>query len=364
MSRFRKIETRIWNDAKFRELSDTGKLAFFLILTHPHMTALGAMRGTIGGLADELKWSIDAMRDAIRHAMSLGLLEVDEKSCYIGLPNFLRYNEPEGPNSVTKAWPHALELIPECGFKSKLIARCRSYLEAKSPDFKKAMGDAIWDAFAMPCHIQEPEQEQEQKPEQKLEQKKEDQNLSAAADADSGSESGPSFALAGDSRPNNELESALNQVFDHYKIQTNRHPKTYTFTPTRKRRGMARLRECVKMANGNLTVATNLMRLAIDRIAESDWHMGRNPKSGGRRFCDWEDQLFGSEETLQKWLDNNQLINQENRRNGNHQTKAQQRQSADFDAIDEAVERRRVRQTACAPHEGDQSYISELAVNS
>jgi hypothetical protein len=161
-SRYRKIETRIWNDSKFRSLSDNGKLALFLVLTHPHMTALGAMRATIAGLGEELHWGPDAIRDAMRHAMSLGLVEVDEQACYIGLPNFLRYNEPEGPNSVIKAWPQALELIPECSLKARLTARCRKYLDERSQEFKKAMGDAIWHAFAMPSDIQEQEQEQEQ----------------------------------------------------------------------------------------------------------------------------------------------------------------------------------------------------------
>jgi hypothetical protein len=56
MARYRKIDPRIWNDQKFRELSDDAKIVFFLLLTHPHMTALGAMRATVAGLAAELGW--------------------------------------------------------------------------------------------------------------------------------------------------------------------------------------------------------------------------------------------------------------------------------------------------------------------
>ena len=33
MARFRKIDDRIWNDRKFRELNDQAKLAFILLLT-------------------------------------------------------------------------------------------------------------------------------------------------------------------------------------------------------------------------------------------------------------------------------------------------------------------------------------------
>jgi len=53
MSRYRKVDPRIWNDAKFRSLDDQGKLAFFFLLTHPHMTAIGAMRASIPGLSPQ-----------------------------------------------------------------------------------------------------------------------------------------------------------------------------------------------------------------------------------------------------------------------------------------------------------------------
>ena len=42
--KYRKISPCIWNDAKVRELSDKGKLALLFLLTHPHMTPLGAIR--------------------------------------------------------------------------------------------------------------------------------------------------------------------------------------------------------------------------------------------------------------------------------------------------------------------------------
>lgn len=64
MARFRKIDPRIWNDEKFRTLSDKGKLAFLFILTHPAMTCLGAMRASFEGLAAELHWAAKRFRSA------------------------------------------------------------------------------------------------------------------------------------------------------------------------------------------------------------------------------------------------------------------------------------------------------------
>jgi hypothetical protein len=160
MSWYRKVDTRFWADEKVRQLSDDGKLAFLFVLTHPTLTAVGAMRATVPGLAAELGWSERRFRKALEPAVCLGMVELDEAAAFIAFPNFLRFNEPQGPNSV-KAWIDALDLIPECAGKVRLVARCRVYLDGKSDTFRAAIGDAVLNAFAMPSGIQEQEQEQE-----------------------------------------------------------------------------------------------------------------------------------------------------------------------------------------------------------
>lgn len=175
MARYRKIDPRIWNDQKFRELSDNGKLVFLMLLTHPHMTAIGAMRGTMGGLADELGWSVEAFREAFREASAKGMAEHDERASFVALPNFVKYNAPESPN-VVKAWNAALDLLPECPLKSVVIQRAKAFAEALPEAFTKALPEAF--AKGMP------NQEQEQEPEQ--EQEQEDQEPLSHADACSG----------------------------------------------------------------------------------------------------------------------------------------------------------------------------------
>ena len=148
MARYRKIDPRIWNDEKFRGMSDNGKLVFLFLLTHPHMTALGAMRATIAGLAEELGWTAEAFREAFGEALQKGMAEHDQKACLIAIPNFIRYNSPESPN-VVKAWVGALDLLPECELKNRTIARA------------KAFAKALPEAFAKGMPYQEQEQEQE-----------------------------------------------------------------------------------------------------------------------------------------------------------------------------------------------------------
>lgn len=159
MSRYRKIDPRIWNDARFRDLSDRGKLAFLFILTHPHMTSLGAMRGSLSGLATELGWSEKAFREAFGEALAKGMLEHGEKASFVGVPNFLRYNGPESPN-VVKSWVAALDLIPECELKCRLLQRVRAFADGLSEAFGKALAETFREA--MPNQEQEPEQKREQ----------------------------------------------------------------------------------------------------------------------------------------------------------------------------------------------------------
>ena len=155
MGRYRKIDTRIWNDAKFCSLSNEGKLLFLFLLTHPHLTSIGAMRATITGLAAELGWSSKSLREAFGEAFRKGLVEHDEKACFVGIPNFLRYNGPESPN-VVKSWSDSLDLIPECALKVQLLQRVKGFTEGLSEAFTKALPEAF--RKGMP----NPEQEQEQ----------------------------------------------------------------------------------------------------------------------------------------------------------------------------------------------------------
>jgi len=157
-STYRKVDTRIWNDAKFRSLDDRAKLAFLMLLTHPSMTAVGAMRATLAGLAEELGWEPEAFREAFAQSLGKGMVEHDARACFIGLPKFLEYNRPESPN-VVKAWVRSFDLLPECEHKTRLLARCRAFVEGLDVAFKEALTQAI--AKAMPNQEQEQEPKQE-----------------------------------------------------------------------------------------------------------------------------------------------------------------------------------------------------------
>lgn len=166
MSRYRKVDSRIWNDANFAALSDDGKLVFLMLLTHPGMTALGAMRATMTGLASELEWLPERFAKGFQECFSKGMAEADQKAHLIALPNFLKYNPPENPN-VVKAWVGARDLLPECHLKGLVLSRAYQAITGRGKGFEQAFrqgfGEPLPKPFAngMPNQEQEPEQEQE-----------------------------------------------------------------------------------------------------------------------------------------------------------------------------------------------------------
>lgn len=172
MAHYRKIDVRIWNDEKFRELSDDGKFLFFFVLTHPHLTSVGAMRATIPGLAAEIGWDTERVSKGFREGLSQGLVEHDPKACFIGVPNFLKYNPPDNPN-VVKSFEKALELLPECKLKSITMQRVKGF---RKP-FKKGSTKGL------PKGMSNREQEQEQEQDREQEQEQEGSSCSEADEA-------------------------------------------------------------------------------------------------------------------------------------------------------------------------------------
>ena len=120
-------------------------------------------------LAMELGWHPDAMSDAILTLCRMGMLMVDDKAGFIFIPNFLKYNPPNGPNAV-KGWAGLIDLMPECELLTRALYHLKPFIDGLSDGLRNAIPNDIKDAIshAIPndikdAHcIQEQEQEQEQ----------------------------------------------------------------------------------------------------------------------------------------------------------------------------------------------------------
>lgn len=171
MARYKKIDVRIWNDAKFNALSSDAQLIFLYLLTSPQTTMLGAVpvdKHTVSRILkfDDIRYGI-----VYKQLSEYGMLEYDEAGIF-WIKNFLKYNPPENPKVVI-SWSSLLDLLPECQLLIKIAksvlkaceTRGEAYVKALHPEFKKLakydMSNGMAYGIAYPMPYQEQEQEQD-----------------------------------------------------------------------------------------------------------------------------------------------------------------------------------------------------------
>jgi hypothetical protein len=142
MARYSKIERRILTDQKFNSLSKDGKLIFFILLVHPHLTAIGAMRATLAGLACEMKWPYEEFQTAFAELLQKNMVKYDEEASLLWLPKYLNHNQPESPN-VVKSWGQCLDYLSECKLKTEIIDYTKNFVEGLSESFREALPEAF-----------------------------------------------------------------------------------------------------------------------------------------------------------------------------------------------------------------------------
>lgn len=173
MARYKKIDVRIWNDAKFNALSSDAQLIFLYLLTSPQTTMLGAVPVDKHTVSRILKFNDIRYGIGYKQLYEYGMLEYDEAGIF-WIKNFLKYNPPENPKVVI-SYSSLLDLFPECPLLIKIAksvlraceARGEAYVNALHPEFKKLSkydmtnGMPYGIAYGMPYQEQEQEQDKE-----------------------------------------------------------------------------------------------------------------------------------------------------------------------------------------------------------
>ena len=173
MARYRKVDPRMWGDAKFRKLTPIppcGQGLWVYLLTCPEATSLpGVIVAGEAGLAEALGWTLEAFRKAFREALAEGLLRADTQHRIVWLPNGPKYNPPESPN-VVRSWRDHWDNVPECPLKTEIYRGLRAFVEGLGEGFRKAFREACPDPEGLGSVDPSPNQEQEQEPDQDPEQ--------------------------------------------------------------------------------------------------------------------------------------------------------------------------------------------------
>jgi len=309
MARYAKVDRRIWFDARFRSLTERGKLVFLFALTHPSMTMLGAMRATIPGLAAELEIPMEAFQEAFGEALAKGIVRYDLGASLLWFPNFLKYNRPESPN-VVRSWPDAFELIPECGLKCELFEQLKGFIKGLSEGFQEAFREGFPEGYAESVAVtvtgtvikntSEASLADDPDPVPSVFEKSE-LALNGSGDRLAPVATSSSQKPSAGSARNQAKADAVRRVFDYYVAACDRSPGMYTYTPARKNLLLKRLDEALKKTHGDLGKAQALMQLSVDGISGSAWHMGRDPKTDGKTYCELEKHVFRTFEQMEGW---------------------------------------------------------------
>jgi hypothetical protein len=83
-------------------------------------------------------------------------------------------------------------------------------------------------------------------------------------------------------------------LFAHFLSVCGHDPARYTLTPQRKKKGLLRLQEQIKIT-GSLAQAVEDLKTAIENLAASEYHVTHG-------YLDWEAQIFRSREEFEKRL--------------------------------------------------------------
>jgi hypothetical protein len=103
------------------------------------------------------------------------------------------------------------------------------------------------------------------------------------------------------SHPQSDLNQTISRVWDYYLRKLQKNSKLLSFSRLRQQKGLARLNECLKKTGGDLQKAEALMKLAVDVLADSDFHRGANDRK--KAYDSWERHLFPTQEKFEWWLE-------------------------------------------------------------
>lgn len=145
--RYAKIYRKIINDRAFQQLTDEGKLAWFILFVHTENNMLGAFRYSHHALAGDLDWAAELAFNAMSELEAAKFIDYDQQARCVRWRNYLKHNAPENPNQLV-GMAKTLELVPECQLKDDLIEDVRQFVEAapekwkaKAPEVFKRSGE-------------------------------------------------------------------------------------------------------------------------------------------------------------------------------------------------------------------------------
>lgn len=180
MSRYRRVETRVWADSAFKGFSGpqpNAQTLWLYLLCGPRTTIFpGLVVGREEVMASDLGWDVESFREALAEASAKDRAKVDRRTGLVVLQRALfdshgdprESSKPGNPN-ILKSWAKEWDQIPECRLKDEYIFELKRFCERIDNDkqsfreaFTKALGKALAKASLNQDQYQEQQQDQEE----------------------------------------------------------------------------------------------------------------------------------------------------------------------------------------------------------
>lgn len=133
-----RVHTAFWNSADMRGLDDRGKLLANYLLTGPHSNSIGAYLLPDAYIADDLGWTMAAVRDTLGALIKQGFCQRFADGRHVAICKFLEWNPIENPN-VGKAALRQLDHLPA----DHAVEHVLKGLEACSKQFPNGFGTSF-----------------------------------------------------------------------------------------------------------------------------------------------------------------------------------------------------------------------------
>jgi hypothetical protein len=110
--RYAKIESKVWHDEKFTQLTAAQQRLFFYILTCPHGNLTGLFVLKEGYIVADLKCLLKDLTKDLTKLIEHGFIKYDFDTSVMWVKNFLKHNPLTNPNQV-KAAIKTINQLPE-----------------------------------------------------------------------------------------------------------------------------------------------------------------------------------------------------------------------------------------------------------
>lgn len=122
MRDYGKVHTAFWASDTLKDLDADAKLLALYLLTSPHTNASGAFRLPDAYACDDLKWTVERLRNGFETLSGAGFALRCEATSWVWICKFGEWNKPDNPN-IKKSIVKSVEAIPATvSFKEKVTS--------------------------------------------------------------------------------------------------------------------------------------------------------------------------------------------------------------------------------------------------